>query len=118
MGVIVLAMAACLRLNQQALALEAMDGARTTAIYLVREELSRLEYAADQGNLQPGTAGWLGDAGDLTRNGGSFQVTAEVREVSERVLSARVTAEWKAGQKAGTLCFERRLCRHEQEGAG
>lgn len=116
LGVIVLAMAACLRLNQQAVALEQMDGARTTAIYLVREEFSRLEYAADQGTLQPGTAGWLGNAADLTRNGSSFQVEAEVREVSARVFSARVSATWTSGVKTGTLHFERLLCRHEWEG--
>lgn len=116
LGVIVLAMAACLRLNQQALALEAMDSARTTAIYLVREEFSRLEYEADQGTLQAGTAGWLGDEADLTRNGASFRIKAEVREVSARVFSAQVSAAWESGQKTGTLQFERLLCRHEWEG--
>lgn len=118
LGVIILAMTACLRLNQQALSLEARDGARTTAIYLVREEFSRLEYEADQGNLQPGKVGWLGDEADLMRNGSNFRVEAEVREVSTHVLSARVIAEWRTGVKKGTLHFERLLCRHEWEGAG
>lgn len=118
LGVIVLAMAACLRLNQQALALEAMDGARTTAIYLVREEFSRLEYEADQGQLQPGMVGWLGDAADLTRNNSTFRVETEIREVSANVFSACVTAVWQTGSKTGTLHFERLLCRHVWEGAG
>ena len=118
LGVIILAMTACLRLNQQALSLEARDGARTTAIYLVREEFSRLEYEVDQGDLQPGKVGWLGDEADLMRNGSSFRVEAEVREVSAHVLSARVTAEWQTGGKKGMLHFERLLCRHEWEGAG
>ena len=114
LGLILLAAVSCLAVYRQAVELRQVDGVRTTALFLAREEYSRLQCRADrkENAVWPGICGWLGSPGDLQANGGSYSVKAVVGNVIDGCLPVTVAVDWQATGHSGTVTFERVIVMH------
>ena len=119
LGVLVLAMAASLRLYRQAEEVVAADSARLAGVYLAQEELARLEWETDNGSLREGEWGWLGDASLLQQDNNVFTVKALVEPEVDNVWRVQVSVSWtRASNRSGSLRYERLLCRHKRQKRG
>lgn len=120
LGLILIVAVSCLPLYQQAIALRQADGARTTALFLAREEFSRIQCQMDNNNfmaMPSGTIGWLGAASALQENGGTYDVRAVVGagDADGRLLT--VSVDWQSGSQHGLVTFERPLVVHPLKGS-
>ena len=116
-GLILLAASSCLHVYQTATELRQVDGVRTTALFLAREEYSRLQCRSDRGDgaEQPAACGWLGSPDDLQANGGSYTVTAVIGDGTDGGLPVRVAVDWQTAGHSGTVTFERVIVPHPEK---
>lgn len=114
LGLMLLAAVSCLQVYQKSVELRQADGVRTTAVFLAREEYSRLQCRADRAAaaVRPTTYGWLGSPTDLQANGGSYTVEAVVGDGHDGCLPVRVAVGWQTSGHSGTVTFERMIVPH------
>lgn len=117
-SLMLLAMTGCLLFYRQAAALRCADAARTTALYLAREEFSRLQWMEQNEesfsafSVQP----WLGSPDSLRQNGGIYRVRAETgSRDSTGMVSVVVVVQWEKSGFSGEQRFRRLIGRHGQE---
>ncbi|MBR3723705.1 MAG: hypothetical protein IKN12_13240 [Selenomonadaceae bacterium] len=82
--------------------------ARTTALYLAKEEMAYIIQKRDLGELSEGNYKFLGER-DLTLNNIRYEVFADVEEYEgdENFFKAKVTAKWMIFRKSRELSLER-----------
>ena len=119
LGLILIVAVSCLPLYQQAIALRQADGARTTALFLAREEYSRIQWQADHNfsALPAGDIGWLGAPAVLHGNGGAYDVCAVVGSGDDVSRLLTVSVYWQSGSQHGLVTFERLLVAHPLKGS-
>lgn len=120
LGFILIVGASCLPLYQQSIGLRQADGARTTALFLAREEYSRIQWRADHNfsALPAGDIGWLGAPAVLHGNGGAYDVCAVVGSGDDVSRLLTVSVYWQSGSQHGLVTFERLLVAHPLKGSG
>lgn len=112
---ILMAAASALAVYHQSAVLERENTLRVAAVYLARQELAELAVLSREGQLAPGSYGWLSE-GDPVHEGVGFSVEAEVR-ASEGLPGwrANVVVSWpgQAGGSTASLQLEREWYEHE-----
>lgn len=117
-SLMLLAMTGCLLFYRQAAALRCADSARTTALYLAREEFSRLQWMEQKEKSIPASSvqPWLGSPDSLRQNGGRYRVRAETdSRDSDGMVSVVVVVQWEKAGFSGEQRFRRLIGRHGQE---
>lgn len=104
---ILLGMSACMVMYKNAVAMRTDNAARTTAIFLAREQIARVGERAAKNAVSPGSAAWLGDASDLTLNGFRFAVDTDVALYDADFFRVEVTVKFDVRGKRGEEKFER-----------
>ena len=101
------------------IALRQADGARTTALFLAREEYSRIQWQADHNfsALPAGDIGWLGAPAVLQGNGAAYDVRAVAGSGVDASRLLTVAVYWQSGSQHGLVTFERLLVAHPLKGS-
>ena len=107
LSAVIVAMAAVVASYQAAERARQMAAVRTTAVFLAKEELARLEQKAYRHELHGEDYGWLGEPQNLRLNGYEFTVRATVDGYETGVCRAEAAVKYRFGNRNHEVIFTR-----------
>lgn len=91
--------------------LNAVDGARSQAIFIAREQLERAAYEIDNGTQLNGTLDFLGDKSQLTTNNTVYTLQSAAT-IENGLTTVTVAVDYEVKGITGTIKLERKIKAH------
>ena len=111
LSLIILSMLGAMKMLDKANKLNALDGARSQAIFIARDQLERAAYEIDNGAQLNGTLDFLGDKSQLTANNTVYTLQSAAT-IENGLTTVTVAVDYEVKGITGTIRLERKIKAH------
>lgn len=111
LSLIILSMLGAMKMLDKANKLNALDGARSQAIFIAREQLERAACEIDNGTKLTGSLDFLGDSSKLNTDNAVYTVKSTATS-ENNLTTVTVTVDYETRGLTGTISLERKIKAH------